>query len=132
MTGHIHAELMKQYAEDAAETDKPWEGWEKQLAGGLWVACPVHPDWHARQSYRRKPQTITVNGIEVPEPMRKAPLVGEKYWIATPDGPSLFHEIHWDNGTGVRMWHERGLVHLSKYAAIQHARALIAASGGEA
>ena len=28
MTAHKHAALMLQYAQDAAETDKPWERWE--------------------------------------------------------------------------------------------------------
>ena len=29
MTAHKHAELMLQYAQDATETDKPWELWIK-------------------------------------------------------------------------------------------------------
>ena len=28
MTAHKHANLMLQYAQDAMETDKPWERWE--------------------------------------------------------------------------------------------------------
>ena len=28
MDKHIHADLMLQYAQDAQETDKPWERWE--------------------------------------------------------------------------------------------------------
>ena len=28
MPKHIHAELMKQYAEDAMTTDEPWKLWE--------------------------------------------------------------------------------------------------------
>jgi len=28
MTAHKHADLMLQYAQDAMETDKPWERWE--------------------------------------------------------------------------------------------------------
>lgn len=33
---HPHAELMKQYAEDAMETDKPWERWEYSCDGSPW------------------------------------------------------------------------------------------------
>ena len=28
MTAHKHAALMLQYAQDAMETDRPWERWE--------------------------------------------------------------------------------------------------------
>ena len=28
MAKHVHADLMLQYAQDAMETDKPWERWE--------------------------------------------------------------------------------------------------------
>ena len=31
MTAHKHAALMLQYAQDAAETDKPWKRWEVKI-----------------------------------------------------------------------------------------------------
>lgn len=52
-----HAESMKLYAEDAAETDKAWQRWEKKpknYEGDLWRACFQHPEWDHDVSYRRK------------------------------------------------------------------------------
>ena len=53
MTGYIHAEVMRQYAEDAAETDRPWERWEFN-GDGRWFPMTCHPFWTALCSYRRK------------------------------------------------------------------------------
>lgn len=59
MSGHKHAELMKLYAQDAMETDTPWERWQffsephgewRDLRGGL-----AHPRWFDDTQYRRKP-----------------------------------------------------------------------------
>ena len=64
---HPHAELMAQYAEDAKETDRPWERWEvKRDARGQWITCAVHPNWNEVFDYRRKPQVVKVCG-ELPE-----------------------------------------------------------------
>ena len=58
---HKHAELMMQYAQDAMETDKPWERWEYQFDGStLWHPFDEHsPAWANSMRYRRKPRTIT-------------------------------------------------------------------------
>ena len=59
MTRHIHADLMMQYAQDALETDKPWERWEIAEADSN---CPTwrSPDsalaWWPAYQYRRKPK----------------------------------------------------------------------------
>lgn len=75
--GHVHAELMKQYAEDAKETDRPWSRWEFSCADLGWCALDSHPKWRKILRYRRKPRTHIVNGIEVPAPMRDAPKLKE-------------------------------------------------------
>jgi hypothetical protein len=56
---HIHAELMRQYAEDAMETDKPWERWQFSAEGEPWedIAC-MNPSWQPEWQYRRKPRPI--------------------------------------------------------------------------
>lgn len=52
---HPHAELMAQYAQDAMETDKPWERW--QFADGFdWHPIRSNPMWGASAKYRRKPK----------------------------------------------------------------------------
>lgn len=53
---HKHADLMMQYALDAAETDKPWERWEYCVGLDVrWDACTKHPEWVTVHEYRRKP-----------------------------------------------------------------------------
>ena len=59
---HPHAASMLLYAQDAAETDKPWERWEFKSDMGFHM-CLKHPEWNEHFEYRRKPRTITINGI---------------------------------------------------------------------
>lgn len=56
MTSHIHAELMAQYAQDARETDKPWERLEVRGISVGWYQLCGHPSWDPDTFYRRKPQ----------------------------------------------------------------------------
>lgn len=78
--GHVHAELMALYAEDAKTTDKPWELWELFTKLGTWVGVDKNPDWCEDIQYRRKPKTHIVNGVEVPD-LRIEPKIGEEYWF---------------------------------------------------
>lgn len=56
MPSHPHAENMRLYAEDAAETDKPWERWEIRWANDeSWFSASEHPLWDVDTQYRRKP-----------------------------------------------------------------------------
>lgn len=64
-TRHTHAELMLLYAQDAMETDKPWERWEITEAGFPWIAMTHHPRWETTVSYRRKPKTLRIGNKEV-------------------------------------------------------------------
>lgn len=56
MSAHPHAENMRLYAEDAAETDKPWERWE-YMWSGRWNPLGGDPDW-SYDDYRRKPKPL--------------------------------------------------------------------------
>jgi len=87
MTAHRHAELMRQYAEDAVETNKPWLRWEMTF-GCEWSSLSVHPCWLAESQYRRKPQPININGYEVPEPCREPLEKGQDYYLTMLDGYS--------------------------------------------
>jgi hypothetical protein len=82
--------------------------------------------------YRVKPATITINGVEVPEPVREALEHGQEYWVVNPLNGGGFNGGVWDeNNIFCVNWLKRGLIHLTKESAEQHARALIMASGGE-
>lgn len=54
---HPNAELMAQYAQDAMETDTPWERWECCWDGKtVWRNLEEHPCWCKTIQYRRKPK----------------------------------------------------------------------------
>lgn len=51
---HIHADLMKQYAEDAANHEFPYIFWQYNITGE-WHDLMKHPEWDFNTKYRRKP-----------------------------------------------------------------------------
>jgi len=62
---HVHAESMRLYAEDAADTDKPWKRWEgKNILHHSWFNCCQHPNWSKDFEYRRNPSTINIKELE--------------------------------------------------------------------
>lgn len=65
--GHVHADLMALYAEDAKTTDKPWELWQVKDKDGVWWECKNNPLWGGDTEYRRKPKTHIIHGVEVPD-----------------------------------------------------------------
>lgn len=126
MTAHKHAHLMALYAQDAMETDRPWEMWEARRDGfSQWVQHQGNPLWHEDCEYRRKPRTININGFEVPEPVRSVIGFGDEYWIPDVSFSDLVLEHCWRCGHQDYMWLKRGLVHLTREAAESHARALL-------
>ncbi|ARU04712.1 hypothetical protein CCO03_08520 [Comamonas serinivorans] len=62
--GHLHAESMRLYAEDAAECAEPWTRWEVCLSGE-WEELTVQPSWAPHFKYRRKPRTIRIGEFDV-------------------------------------------------------------------
>lgn len=122
---HPHAESMFLYAQDALETDKPWERWECKDAVEGWYSLTDHPMWGLYLIYRRKPKTILVNGIEVPEPVRKPLKEAETYWLAVPTNPRRALQTVWSDDEDDKLFLSRGLVHLTKEAAVLHAEAML-------
>lgn len=60
MPAHKHAELMALYAQDAAETGKPWERWECLTSSG-WERFGGDFFFSPDVEYRRKPQKKAVD-----------------------------------------------------------------------
>ena len=111
--GHIHAELMAQYAEDAKQHDRPWELWQHG-DHEVWVGCATHPSWEIDHSYRRKPRSIMIGEHEVPEPLHS----GQKFWAVNPfTGPQGFT---WDGSKEDFHALRGGFVHLTEEAAEKH------------
>lgn len=70
MTAHKHAALMLQYAQDALETDKPWERWQFRPDGvAVWCDFDGHfrPTWGDGTEYRRKPDIFAATYAPVEE-----------------------------------------------------------------
>lgn len=132
MTAHKHAALMLQYAQDAAETDRPWERWEYKLHGEPWFECESNPTWSENIRYRRKPQVIRVGRHEFPKPISNAPLNGINYFFIRM-GNSGFEvaDGNWANGELDNMRLESGRVHLTREAAQTHADVLNAVCRGD-
>ena len=77
-----------------------------------------------------KPRTITINGMEVPEPERKILRLGQKYWIADITGGTPLSDC-WGGFPADYRWLENGLIHLTKENAEAHRNAIIRANKGE-
>lgn len=135
--GHPHAELMAQYAEDAAETKTPWERWEFFIAvdeygDGGWAICNKPITWEPQKQYRRKPNTIKVGKHEFPRPMQTMPTHSTRYWyVALVDGKFEAQCIHWTSHTFDYNNLKAGLCHPTRDAAEQHAAVLNAINRGD-
>ena len=127
---HKHAELMMQYAQDAMETDTPWERWEMKLpANKTWSNCTDGDmQFACILDYRRKPKMISVTlasgeVVSWPEPHKTELKRGGVYYTASANCCALQRQwgtVENDNGR-LKM----GFVHLTKEAAEQHAAALL-------
>ncbi len=132
MTAHKHAALMLQYAQDAMETDKPWERWELRPRGSeQWHACSGRISFNERCEYRRKPRTLTYT-VTIPEPLREAPENGEEYYVPCPFAPAFCGSFEWYNGHLDRLYLKRGLCFATKEDAIAAAKAMLPIKGEEA
>lgn len=122
--GHPHAELAKLYAEDMAETEKAEERWEFNGGNG-WHPCLFHPTWDKDYQYRRKPHFIEINGHQVPEPVRSRLQDNEIYYYPVVSLRDLFYESSWEGDERDLNRLRAGIIHLSREAAITHAKALL-------
>lgn len=132
--GHIHASSMLFYAQDATETDKPWKRWEwKHLASNTyvpeWEPILSQPMWSTKCKYRRKPASpvfVTINGIDVPQPMQIAPERGAcYYWTHLGHCSDVVSRSIWEGDRFDLARFKNGICHLTEKAAKLHANALI-------
>lgn len=75
--------------------------------------------------WRIKPETIDINGIEVPCPVREPLRYGQIYYTPRIRDEVLYAELKWNDDNIDRRLLERGLIHLTKESAIAHAEALL-------
>lgn len=126
-TGHVHAALMAQYAEDAATNSEPWKLWEyKSPQSRLWTEAQTQLSWSEGRQYRRKPRTININGIDVPEPLRVAPENGVMVWMVVVSmETSVTSYRYYSSDPCFTRCIIRGVLHLTEQAARTHAEALL-------
>ena len=74
---------------------------------------------------RIKPKVISINGIEVPEPMREEPEFNTEYWVADPVAAGGAVDFTWQNVAADERWLSLGICHLTKEAAAIHVNALL-------
>ena len=133
MTAHKHAALMLQYAQDAAETDTPWERWEwRNKSDAEFLTCWQHPSWKLNHEYRRKSQVIRVGRHEFPKPITRELNGGTDYFYVRV-GDTCF-EVSSDNWIGSAydlMRLESRRVHPTREAAQAHADVLNAVCRGD-
>lgn len=126
--GHVHAELMAQYAEDAKTHAEPWKLWRFRGSNGDWHNLYGQPMWTNIIEYRRKPKTHFVHGVEVPD-LRVLPKHSDSYWCPDPtsrqyvrvfDNWCTLHDLHREESWLCYEFTEEG-----KQAAILHAKAML-------
>ena len=125
MAKHIHAELMAQYAQDAMQSETPWEYWESKFNNSNWYTLSTNPSWKTEHIYRRKPKTIVVNGFTVNAPLNKEPEKNARFFVADPATEQLYYEdlgFHEKYDT-LRL--ARGLIFNNKEDAIAMAKAML-------
>lgn len=105
-----------------------------QSSNGTWceeehgdALSSIAMDQYAPARYRLKPRTITVNGREIVAGESEKPDHGATYWVPCLDKEVFFTEYVWNkDGDPVdTRCLQYGLVHLTKEAAIAHAKAML-------
>lgn len=131
MTAHKHAALMLQYAQDAAETDRPWERWEVGIKGE-WYPLSANPAWELTQGYRRKPQVIRVGRHTFTEPIRFKPEQDTIYWFVSLKDTGYSPTNHTWRGDKIDLALLKArVVHLTQENAQTHADVLNAICRGD-
>lgn len=80
--------------------------------------------------YRRAPENITVGNVSFPKAESMAPKIGSRYFLPIMDNHPFFIKQTWNDSDVDNVSLKRGVVHLTRDAATQHAKALIKLSGG--
>jgi|SRR5690554_282415 len=127
--GHVHAESMALYAEDAKVHEKPWELWQVRHKAHAWYNLVDSPTWITSLEYRRKPKTHFVHGVEIPD-LRIKPIHGQEYLYPDPSSKDLVQTTtHGRQPASDSHRIENNLCYKHSYegkqAAILHAKAML-------
>lgn len=82
MIAHPNAHILAQLAEIAKTNNKPWERLEMKNMTDDWVECGSYTALlHPNITFRIKPTTVNIGGMELEGPLREAPEKGTKLWL---------------------------------------------------
>lgn len=125
---HQHFDLMVKYVEIAQTTDKPWEAFQVKGFVDEWLDVSAAIIFNDNLQYRLKPEppkTIRIGEYDVPEPVHEPLENGTEYWITHFLLVGLVDYFNWYNDDFDKRLLKSGLVHLTKEAAVIHAKALM-------
>ena len=132
-TQHPHADSILLFAQQALDSKTPWAFWEFSLdSGKTWKPCLVCPQWNETALYRQKQQTMKIGDMVVRRSIDFKPKNGTTIFVATVASSLLYHKTQWTGSESNNELLKRGLVHLTQDGAIEHSKALILLSGGNA
>jgi hypothetical protein len=126
---HVHAALIQQFAKDALEHDEPKELWEFSVDDGeTWnnFDDDNNPAFRASCLYRRKQETIDINGHKVPKPLRIDEMEDNVYYYMPYLVDDINCSIRFNSSYHNLIYYaKKGLLHKTEEAAIAHAEALM-------
>jgi hypothetical protein len=127
-TPHPYATILRAIADGEVIQFEAHEGhWSDQ--GATATLIEISDEEYSPGRYRIKPSTITINGHEVPEPIRELPQDGVTvFWPSF--GPDAGDDLTEKVGVGyypklLPAMLKQGLLHLTSEAASAHAAALV-------
>ena len=120
---HSHAHILRWIADGKQVQQKYKIGWETQSAGRTLLSLinNVHPDY-----FRLVPKTHFINGVECPAPETEALECGAIYWTPSLSERVFYASYIWDDDAVDHRLLSCGLIHLTKEAAIENCKAMLA------
>lgn len=99
--------------------------------GGKGWHTTNHPLWYENVTYRIKPELREASSFTYPEPETKPPEAGTTYYMPCLHVHQNCLTVYWEDTKADHHYLEKGLIHLDKQAAIDHANALLNAMNGD-
>ena len=111
---HKHKDLIIAWAN--GETIQFW--------GYGWIDV-LEPNFNSDAKFRVKPKTISINGIEVPTPEQQKLSEGTRYYVPCLEADDWINWYEWSDASIDKRVLGLGIIHLTREAAEQHAKALL-------
>ena len=132
MNAHPNAHILAQLAEIAKTDPEPWKRLEMKNTTGDWVECGPHIALlHPNVTFRIKPTTVNIGGVELEGPLRDEPEEETRLWLlfdpTPPEGPDYFYA---QIPTHTK-WLKDGRLFASKEARDKYQNALVKLANGE-